>query len=95
MGAKLTPACPCVLDLVVAAYESETCMVTDPLDVVERLFCDIFCECIRKIIDVACEHQILPDDQAVLVAKIIERIGRVISAAPYSYGVEVTLDGRF
>ena len=77
------------LHLVVAADERKRGMMPEAAHVVMGLLDDILLEIIGERIDIAGEHQILPDKDSVLIAGIIECITRVIAATPYADAVEV------
>ena len=78
-----------LLHLVVAAPQGEGRMVPQAADVVDELRTDILFKGIRQIIHRAGEHEVLPYQQAQLVADVVEPVVRIESAAPHADAVHV------
>ena len=83
------PAIPCIVAFVVAAPQGYTGMVAQTADIVFSLCLDRFKPLSRSGIDAACKHEILPYQDAVTVAQVIEPVILVCAAAPYSQHVHV------
>ena len=64
-------------------------MMTETFYIFRDLLRDIFFKFFCKIINITCEHQILPYDQSHLITKIIEMIRRIITAAPHTDTVKI------
>jgi hypothetical protein len=75
--------------LVVAAPESEAGMVHKSLDLMANFRLDLGEEGRLRGVEGAGEHAILPDEDALLVAEIVEVLGLVAAAAPYAQAVHV------
>ena len=77
------------LHLVVAANQRQRRMMAQARDILMRLHTNRTLKIRREVIESTGVHQILPDQQAQLVTDVIERIVRVIPAAPDADGVEI------
>ena len=64
-------------------------MVADPFNVIDELCPDICLKFLRQVIHAAGEHEVLPHDQAQLVAGVPEGIRRIMAAAPDTDAVEM------
>ena len=51
--------------------------------------------CIIDVVNRTCEHQVLPHQQSVFIAPIVEGVIRVIAAAPYANAVVIKILGQF
>ena len=80
---EIAPVMPCGLNLIIAANQSEAGMVPEPFQIIQHFLPAVLRKMVCHLIYVACKHQVLPDDQSVPVAEIIEPVRRIISAAPY------------
>ena len=69
-------------------------MGAEPADVLADLRGDIGLEGVAHLVGGAGEHEVVPDDQASLVAHIVEEVVREIAAAPDADAVVVGLLGR-
>lgn len=61
-------------------------MVPETKDVVPCLLHDILLEELGEVVNVAGIHEILPEQNTVLIAEIVELIGGIIAATPRSGG---------
>ena len=82
-GPGPTPDRPAPLHLVVAAPQGQAC----PMPKTPDLFADLRFEVGQELrvgqwVDAAGEHEVLPDQDPVSVAQVVERLGLVVAAAP-------------
>ena len=77
------------LHLVVAANQRQRRMMAQARDILMRLHTNGTLKIRREVIESTGVHQILPDHQPQLVTDVIERVIRVIPAAPDADGVEI------
>ena len=85
----LRPVIPGRLHLIVSAPQAKGCMMTETFYIFRDLLRDIIFKFFCKIINITCEHQILPYDQSHLITKIIEMIRRIITAVPHTDTVKI------
>ena len=81
--------------LVVSAPQPQGGMVADPFDIVDKFLCDILFKFRGQIIDRTGKHKIFPHDQSQFITGIPESIVRIISAAPYTDTVEMSIPRLF
>ena len=88
-----TPVDDAAFHLVVAAQQGEGGVVVQPLQVADGLLSE-FLGHFRRQIDVgAGDHKVLPHQQTVLIAQLVEAAVGVVPAAPDPQGVEVGVHG--
>ena len=75
---------PIFLYSAVSADKSETGMASQPLDIVCDLRLNVFPEILIQFIYIICEHKILPYDDPVFIAQIVESVRRIIASSPDS-----------
>ena len=80
--------------LVIAAPQRYRGMAGEPLDLILDLMGDVFEEILGAGVEVAGEHEVLPDHQPHAVAEIIEPVMLVKTAAPDADHVHMRIDGR-
>ena len=81
------------LHLIVAAPQRQGWMMTKPADIVLKLPGDVLLELLRQIVHGAGEHEILPNQNAQLVADVVEEIVGIVSAAPNPDTVHIGASG--
>ena len=86
---EVLPAQPGLFQLVVAADQPETGVMAEAGEVVPDLRADIIQELIRRVVDMAGKHKVLPDDQAPLVAQVHELLVRIQASSPDADAVEM------
>ncbi len=79
--------------LVVSAPKSQRSVVTNSLDVVDDLLLDILVEFRCELVNGTSKHEVLPDDKSELIAGIPEGIKRIMTAAPNTDSVVVSVLG--
>src|SRR5205085_6578856 len=89
------PVLPGGLDLVVAAPDDDARMIPQTLDVIRGLGADVVQESLVARIHAAREHELLPDEQAKLVAEAVELVRLVDAAAPDAQHVHVRVPRGF
>ena len=77
------------LHFVVAAPDGQGRMVAQAADVVLKLGADARLEVFAQVVHGAGEHEVLPHQQAQLVADVIEEVVGIVPAAPDAHGVHV------
>ena len=78
-----------ILHFVVAAQKPQGGMVLKPQKILLRLFPELRLHFLRQPDVGAGDHEVLPDENAFLVAQIVEMILRVVSAAPHPQSIEI------
>ena len=78
-----------ILHFVVTAEESEAGVMADALQHVDEFRFDVRRKCLAHQNVHAGEHEILPDDQTVSVAKLVEVIVGIKAAAPHAQGIVI------
>ncbi len=86
------PIHPRLLHLIIAAPNSERGMMPNPLDVILHFSGNFLGEALRHLIFRAGEQMILPHDQTILIAQLVEIIVGIEASAPYSNAIEVRVD---
>ena len=69
-------------EFVVATPQRDAGVVVEAGDLFAHLCVDVGQECFGRRVEVASEHEVVPDQQAKFVADVVEPIGLVSSAAP-------------
>mgnify|MGYP006955994641 CR=1 FL=1 len=87
------PAEPGIVTFVVAAPKGDAGMVAEPLHVVDGFLTDVFQKLPFGGIEAARKHEVLPDEDAVAVAKLVEKVAFVGAAAPDAEHVHVGVGG--
>ena len=82
-----------VLHFVVAAQQTQSGVVLEPEKVLPGLFPELGLHFLRQPDIGAGDHKVLPDQDPLLVAQIIEMVLGVVSAAPYPQSVEIRVHG--
>ena len=93
IGFVPTPIAPALFHFVVAAPQRQRGVVAQAAHIFNRLDADVLEEVCIGGVDAAGEHEILPDQNAVAVAQVVEHILRVVAAAPDAQHVHVGIDG--
>ena len=84
-----TPVDDTAFHLIVAAQQGEGSVMVQPLQVADGFLRELLGH-LRRQIDVgAGDHEVLPHQQAVLIAQLVEAAVGVVPAAPDPQGVEV------
>src|SRR6185437_13340121 len=81
-------------DLVISAPHDDARMIAQALHLIDGLLAHVVEKfCITRI-HVAAEHEILPDDQAQLVADVVEVVILVNASAPFTDHVHIGIASR-
>src|SRR6185436_4657953 len=83
------------LDLVVAGPEHDARVIAQTLDVVDRFGANAVEKLLRRRIHAASEHEILPDKNSHLIAKLVKLVGFVDSATPDAQHIHVAVAHGF
>ena len=87
-----SPVEPGIIALIVTAPKGDTSMIAQALYVVDRFLADIFKKFAFGRIKAACEHEILPNQYTILVAKIIEEVVFVNTSSPDAQHIHIGID---
>ena len=76
--------------LIISAPQPQTCVVTNPLYVLDKLLCHVsFKFRIGKPVYTAGKHKIHPYNQSEFITDIPEKIIRIVAASPNPYTVVI------
>ena len=77
------------LHLIVTAHQSKRRMMTDTFQIINKFLCDGCLKCRCQVIYSTGKHKVFPHNQSHLITEIKEPIVRIVSATPYTNGIEV------
>src|SRR4029079_2877030 len=83
----VSPVAPSGLDFIVATPERDAWMIAEPLDLLGRFLANVFLYRRGAGDNGATEHEVLPDENAELIADVVKVVGFVIAAAPMAHHV--------
>ena len=93
VGFVPAPIAPALFHFVVAAPQRQAGVVAQAAHIFDRFDADILEKVGVGRVNAAGEHEILPEQDAVAVAQIVEHILGVVTAAPDAQHVHVGIDG--
>src|SRR5712691_12125689 len=88
------PVHPVRLYLIISHPDDNAGVVPQTLDIINRLLSDIFQKIMVRGIKAASEHEILPDQNSHLVAKLVEIVALIDPATPNAEHVHLCVADR-
>src|SRR5260370_9856234 len=89
------PVHPAGFDFVISRPDDDARMISQSLDVINRLLPHVVEKLLRAGIHTPSEHEIIPDQNPHLIAELIEVVTLVNTSTPHPHHVHIRIANRF